>query len=147
MNGDSDNPVLEVKRVFTASPSAVFDAWMNRAAFAAWIGPEGMTCDVALLEPFVGGQFQLQMKISDDNSFPVVGTYRAIEKPTRIVFSWGRADDLSSQTIITVMLNALGEHTELTLQHAGLRSVESRNAHGRGWNDTFNKLARYLAKN
>lgn len=146
MNDRNDNPVLKIKRVFAASPNKVFDAWMNREEWQAWIGPEGMACEVPLLEPFVGGNFQIKMKISDDNIIPVVGVFREIEKPSRIAFSWGRAGDPLSQSIITVILNAIDGHTALTLQHEGLSSVESRNDHERGWNGTFNKLARYLAE-
>ncbi len=146
MNNGNDNPILEIKRVFAANSTDVFDAWMNRAAFEAWIGPEGIVCPVSLLEPFVGGTFQIQMKISEDNSFPVVGVFREIETSTRIVFSWGRAGDASNPSIITVLFKAIDGHTELTLQHAGLLTAESRNAHGLGWNGTFNKLGHYLER-
>lgn len=147
MSTDNDNPILEIKRLFAASPTDVFAAWISREAFQAWIGPEGIACPVSFLEPFVGGTFQIQMKISEDNSFPVVGVFREIEAPTRIVFSWGRAGDTSSPSIITVLLKAIDGHTELTLQHAGLLTAESRDAHAIGWTGTLNKLARHLAKN
>lgn len=145
MNEHKAGPVLEIKRIFVASPSKVFDAWLNREEWQAWIGPEGMNCAVPLLEPFVGGNFQIKMKISEDNIIPVAGVFLEIEKPNRIVFSWGRAGDPLSQSVITVTLNAIDGHTALTLQHVGLTSVESRNDHERGWNGTFNKLAHYLA--
>lgn len=145
MNDTAANPILEVTRIFAASPSKVFDAWMNREQWQAWIGPEGMMCEVPLMEPFEGGNFQIKMKISEDNIIPVVGVFREIEKSHRIVFTWGRAGDALSQSVITVMLNAINERTELTLQHTGLSSIESRNDHERGWNGTFNKLERHLA--
>lgn len=139
-----DHPVLEVKRTFAASPSVVFEAWMNREQWQAWIGPEGMFCEVPLLEPIVGGNFQIKMKISAENIIPVIGVYREIEKPTRIAFTWGRADSTAPHSLITVTLKNAEGKTALTLSHEGLGSPESRDSHGRGWNDTFNKLERYL---
>jgi hypothetical protein len=32
----------------------------------------------------------------------------------------------------------------MTLRHEGLPDEESRNAHGKGWNGTLNKLVLYL---
>lgn len=138
------NPVLEVVRIFEVAPEAVFDAWLQRDAWQAWIGPEGLLCEVPLQQAFVGGHFQIRMKISEENIIPVIGTYREIEKPARIVFTWGRDGDTKPQSVITVVLKDLGGRTQLTLSHAGLDSAESRDAHGQGWNATFNKLARYL---
>ena len=137
--------VLEVKRIFAATPTDIFEAWMSREKWQAWIGPEGMFCEVPLLHPVVGGNFQIKMKITEDNIIPVIGTYREIEKPARIVFTWGRAnDDISRHSLITVTLDSSAGKTALTLRHEGLDTQESRDAHGRGWNDTFNKLERFL---
>lgn len=144
MTTHSSDPVLEVKRIFQAGADKIFNAWMNREEWQEWIGPEGMYCEVPLQQPVVGGNFQIQMKISRDNVFPVVGTYREIQKPTRIAFTWGRAGDTAPQSLITVTLQEHAGKTTLILQHEGLSSLESRNAHERGWNDTFNKLERYL---
>ena len=46
MNTMTDAPVLEVKRLLDATPEQVFDAWMKRERWQAWIGPEGTQSDV-----------------------------------------------------------------------------------------------------
>ena len=38
-----DETTLELRREFDASPAAVFDAWITREQWAAWIGPEGIS--------------------------------------------------------------------------------------------------------
>ncbi len=146
MSGTKTDRTLEVKRTFDIDPDTLFDAWMMREKWQAWIGPEGMFCEIPLLQPAVGGNFQIKMKIADDHVIPVAGIYREIEKPARIVFTWGRADDdISRHSLITVTLKNSDEKTVLTLWHDGLVTPESRDAHGRGWNETFDKLERYLA--
>jgi uncharacterized protein YndB with AHSA1/START domain len=42
---------LTISRLFDASPEEVFDAWIEREQWQAWLGPEGVTCKVPLLEP------------------------------------------------------------------------------------------------
>ena len=43
------NPVLEIKRLFDAPPERIFDAWLVREEWQAWIGPEGTQCEVPVL--------------------------------------------------------------------------------------------------
>ena len=146
MNTTTINPVLEIKRTLDAPPQAVFDAWMNREEFQAWIGPEGVTCDVPVLEPRVGGQYRIDMKMKDGSTIPVGGTFKAIEEPDRIVFTWGRAGDASWTSLITLTLRAVGDKTELTLRHEGLLTEKDREDHGKGWNSALNKLERYVGR-
>jgi len=141
----NDIALLEITRVFDASPDRVFDAWMVREQWQSWIGPEGVNCEVPLLEPHVGGRYRITMHLSDGRIIPVAGTFKEIDRPTRIVFTWkwegGEEDD---DTLVSLTLRDLKGKTELTLRHQGLRTVENRDNHGKGWNGTLNKLASYL---
>jgi uncharacterized protein YndB with AHSA1/START domain len=142
----SDITVLEITRVFDAPPSAVFDAWTVREQWQSWIGPEGIDCEVPLLEPRVGGRYKVIMRLTDGRVVPVVGTFKTVDRPTRLAFTWqweGEGDQ--ANTLVTLTLRDLGGKTELTLRHEGLRTVENRDGHGKGWNSAMNKLAAFLA--
>lgn len=52
-------------RVIEASAGAVYDAWMDAEALAAWLPPEGMTAAVHLLEPVPGGRFRVELTYRD----------------------------------------------------------------------------------
>ncbi len=39
MSTTTVNPVLQVRRVFEATPEELFDAWFSREQWQAWIGP------------------------------------------------------------------------------------------------------------
>jgi uncharacterized protein YndB with AHSA1/START domain len=144
MSTTTINPVLEIKRVFDATPERVFDAWLIREEWQAWIGPEGVQCDVPLLEPRVGGRYSVIMHMSDGKQIRVAGEFKAIERPSRFVFTWGWEGDPTRTTLVTVTLKAAGGKTEMMLRHEGLSSAEDRESHGKGWNSTLNKLAAYL---
>ncbi len=66
---------------------------LNREEWQAWIEPEGVTCEVPLREPRVGGRYRLTMNLPDGKMLPVAGVYRAIDEPRRLVFTWGREGD------------------------------------------------------
>jgi uncharacterized protein YndB with AHSA1/START domain len=141
----ADITVLEITRVFDAPPELVFDAWMVREQWQSWIGPEGIDCEVPLLEPRVGGRYQVIMRLTDGRVVPVVGAFREIDRPKRIVFTW-KSENNEGDTLITLTLRDLAGKTELTLRHEGLRTVENRDSHGKGWNSALNKLVAYLAR-
>jgi uncharacterized protein YndB with AHSA1/START domain len=141
-----DQTTLVLKRHFAATPEAVFDAWMVQQAFAAWIGPEGVRCEVPQFEARVGGAYRIDMKMSDGRMAPVAGVFREIERPRRIAFTWGWEGDAGRVSLVTLdIAAAAGGGVDFTLTQEGLGSVEARDDHGRGWSSVFNKLERFLA--
>ncbi len=140
----ADDTTLELRREFDASPTAVFDAWMTREEWAAWIGPEGIRCDVPMLEARVGGRYEITMRLGNGQVIPVSGVFKTIDRPNRLVFSWGWNADPARQSLITLTFKARGAGTELLLRQEGLGSIANRDDHGKGWNGTLNKLQRYL---
>ncbi|HWA29572.1 MAG TPA: SRPBCC domain-containing protein [Rhizomicrobium sp.] len=141
-----DESLLVMTRIFDAPPERVFDAWMEHGQFESWIGPEGVKCEVPVMEPKVGGRYRVDMKMSDGTPIPVSGVYQTIERPKRIVFTWGWDGDPDRTSTITLTFQALGDKTKLTLRQEGLKTVENRDGHNKGWTGAFNKLAGYLAK-
>ena len=136
-----------ITRIVNASPALVFDAWINREEWEAWIGPKGRQCDIPLQEPRVGGKLRVTMRLADGSVVPVAGEYKEIEAPRSLIFSWGReGGDPSRHTLITLSLRAQENKTALTFRQEGLGSIASRDAHVVGWNETLDKLDRYLAR-
>ena len=138
------SPVLTVTRLFDAPADRVFDAWLVKEQWGAWIGPEGGYCDIEQFEPRVGGRYRLAMHIPRRDVIPVEGVFKIIDRPHRFAFTWGWALSGNPDTLVTVSLKSVGAKTELTLVHEGLPTPADREGHGKGWNSTLNKLALYL---
>jgi uncharacterized protein YndB with AHSA1/START domain len=143
MMTDTKAPVLEITRIFDATPDRVFDAWLDRDEWASWIGPEGVHCDLPLFEPRVGGRYRLTMHLLDGKTLPVTGVFTSIEVNRSFCFSWAMEGD-ARDTLVTVTLRDLDGRTELTLRHEGLPTAADRDGHGEGWNSALNKLAAHL---
>jgi uncharacterized protein YndB with AHSA1/START domain len=144
-NLTAEDTTLEITRVFDAPAARVFDAWLDREEFQAWIGPEGMSCEVPLHEPRVGGRYRIIMRLSDGRVIPVAGVFKMVDPPRRLVFTWGWEGDASRESLVTITLREKGGKTELTLRQEGLGSVANRDDHARGWGSALNKLVGYLA--
>jgi uncharacterized protein YndB with AHSA1/START domain len=149
MNTTTLNPVLEIRRVFDASPEALFDAWFTREQWQAWIGPENCQCEVPVLEPKVGGRYSIKMILSDGRVIPVDGVFKIVDRPSStkagtLAFTWSWALNKGADTLVRLSFRAVDGGTELTLTHEGLPTPADREDHSRGWNSTLNKLARYV---
>ena len=139
----TDAPLLKITRVFNAPIARVFDAWMQREQWQAWIGPEGIACLVPEMDARVGGRYRVVMTMTSGQTVTVVGSFTIIERPVRFAFTW-RMDGGAHDSLVTVSLRDLGGRTELTLQHAGLISGENVESHDRGWNSALGKLEKFL---
>ena len=135
---------LVLTRIIDAPPARVFDAWLKREEWQAWIGPEGVRCEVPLLEPRVSGRYRVTMHLTGGQTIPVAGVFQIIDRPHRLAMTWGMEGDPSRQSLLTITFKKLGQSTELTLRQEGLGSASNRDDHGKGWNSALNKLVAYL---
>jgi uncharacterized protein YndB with AHSA1/START domain len=139
-----DVGTLVLTRILDAPPARVFDAWLNREEWQAWIGPEGVRCEVPLLEPRVGGRYRVTMHLAGGQTIPVAGVFKIIDRPHTLAMTWGMEGDPSRQSLLTITFKKLQQSTELTLRQEGLGSASNRDDHGKGWNSALNKLVVYL---
>jgi uncharacterized protein YndB with AHSA1/START domain len=142
----AEDDKLVITRIFERPPARVFDAWLTREDWQSWIGPEGVDCDVSLLEPHVGGRYRLEMRMTGGARIAVAGIFKVIDRPRTLSFTWGAEGDPSRQSLVTLTFTELEGKTELTLRQEGLATASNRDEHQRGWNSTLNKLSLYLKR-
>lgn len=91
---------LEVRRVIRADREAVLDAWVDEDVIREWWPPQGMENGSIATDPRVGGAFELGLQ-PKDGSFAATGTYRAVDRPARLEFTW-RWSNAPLETLVTV---------------------------------------------
>ena len=114
-----------------AEPERVFDYFTRPEAIVRWMG------DYARLDARAGGEFTL-----DINGVPVRGRYIEVERPRRIVFSWGHAgsDRLPPGTsTVEVTFTADESGTIVEVVHRGLPDAEAAH-HAIGWTHFLARL-------
>ncbi|MEI9884960.1 MAG: SRPBCC domain-containing protein [Rhizomicrobium sp.] len=131
--------MLEIVRRFDATPETVFDAWLEKEQWQAWLGPQGVRCEITQFEPRVGGPYRLIMNLPDGRQLAVHGEFKSLDRPRRFSLTWGSEGD----TLVSVSLRAVGGGTELTLRHEGLARGDHESFAG-GWNGALDKLARHV---
>jgi uncharacterized protein YndB with AHSA1/START domain len=143
MNTAVATPIkLELSRHFDAPPEQVFDAWLGKS-WGEFVGPPGIRGEVTLLEPRVGGRYEIVMHRPDGGTITVGGVYREIARPSRIVLTWKWSHE-EPDTLITLTFKAMDGGTDLTLLHEGFAAAERRDSHNNGWTGTMDKLATWL---
>jgi glutathione S-transferase len=134
--------MLQITRVFDASPERVFDAWLSRH-WADWIGPHGIRGEITELNPSVGGRYRVVMHQEGRAPYPVQGVYRVIERPHKLVFTWIWEDDWI-ETLVTLTFHAEGNGTTMTLRHEGFATPERCQQHQQGWTNSLENLSNSL---
>ena len=144
---------LEVRRMFAAPREKVFEAWTQREKVEKWMcrfprhETRFTTSDARL-----GSTNVMEVKNPQGETFKQSITYRDIEPPKKLVFTWdwqkfsasGKKVDEALDTLVTVEFQPRGTFTEVFLTHEGFTNAEAREAHNRGWNGCFDMLEKAL---
>jgi len=146
MTNDPNDPTdasVTVRRTIAASADALFDAWIDARALAAWMRPGDTTRSVATVDARVGGAYEIVMHTPGG---PVAhrGVYTAIERPHRLAFTWNSPYAGEHDSRVTVEFRAAGKSTEVVLTHERLPRVHAA-AHEGGWTDALRHLGTYRA--
>jgi uncharacterized protein YndB with AHSA1/START domain len=139
-----DEAVAEVRRHLAASPPAVFAAFADAALVRRWLTPShDVGLDVVQFDFRVGGRYRFAYRVPGRAPMVVSGEYRAIEPPSRIVFSWDIQppdEHAGIRSEVTVTLTPKGTGTDLLIRHAQLTAPGAVERHAAGWNGAIDHL-------
>ncbi|MGH7881209.1 MAG: SRPBCC domain-containing protein, partial [Candidatus Binataceae bacterium] len=148
MNTIADSTLsLEISRRVDAPPERVFDAWLSKE-WGEWLPPRGARCEVILMEPRVGGRYQVSMTTPDGRTFEISGVYRELIRPEKLVFTW-LGNYNSQEMLITLTFQPDGSGTHMKMRQDGFADAQLRDGYNSGWtgeNGSFDKLDTFLAK-
>jgi len=109
-------PTLEVRRTFRAPRQRVFDAWTKAEELKRWHSAGPTTVDATEVDLRVGGKWRVDMRSPEGRTYYVSGSYREIDPPNRLVYTWKWDTDLD-YSVVTVEFHDLGNATEIVLRH------------------------------
>ena len=136
----TDAFTVTVRREIAAPAEDLFDAWLDAESLGVWLKPGGIQETRAETDPREGGAFRIVMVDDDSTSLLHSGTYRVIDRPRRLVFTWSSPATHFRDSIVTVTFEALAESTVVEIHQVGLPDAESQASHHRGWSDALRGL-------
>lgn len=123
---------LVVRREIAAPAEDLFDAWLDPESLAVFMRPGDIRRTVVKVEPRVGGRFEIEMQ-GESDTYPHTGSYREIERPRRLVFTWNSRHTQQTDSLVIVEFHATRGGTEIVLTHELLPGEEAVAAHTKGW--------------
>jgi uncharacterized protein YndB with AHSA1/START domain len=140
-----ENPgTVRITRHFDFPMERVFDAWLDpeKARRFLFATPTGKMVRVDI-DARVGGSFVIVRRDEDDVEH--VGSYLEIDRPSRLVFTFGVPKYAKEVTRVTIELTPQGKGCELTLTHEGVLP-EWLEPSRQGWGMILETLAKRLTE-
>ena len=94
--------------------------------------------------PPVGHEYRIAITHKGGNVHTILGTYRLIDPPRKLVYTWRWEGGPIADTLVTVDFAPEGEATKVTITHEQFTNTEDRDKHNEGWNGCLNRLQRTL---
>ena len=142
-----DALTLEVTRVCPASRDRVFECFANAASLAQWLGPVGFSIPSTDFAPRVGARYRIDMQPPAGDAFHLVGSFHEVDAPSALAFSfeWRPPDPDDVETVAHLTFEVIDDSTGVHLRQEPFRTEARRALHRDGWNESFDKLADFLA--
>jgi uncharacterized protein YndB with AHSA1/START domain len=135
---------LVISRTYPASVERVFKAWTDANQLGQWFAPTDDYTTRANVDLRVGHEYRIAITHKSGNVHTILGTYRLIEPPRKLVYTWRWEGGPTTDTLVTVDFNADGDATKVTITHEQFTNTEDRDKHNEGWNGCLNRLQRTL---
>jgi uncharacterized protein YndB with AHSA1/START domain len=134
--------VIVITRRFDFPIERVFDAWLDPATASKFLftTPTGKMVRVEI-DARVGGSFNIMRRDGDDVEH--VGTYLEIDRPRRLVFTFGVPKYSAQMTRVSIDLKPLPTGCELTLTHEGVLP-EWLDSTRVGWGRILDEMSAHL---
>jgi uncharacterized protein YndB with AHSA1/START domain len=140
---------IEITRVYNAPRELVWRAWTEPEELVRWWGPPGWSTplDTVTMEVRPGGEFRLTSVSDDGTKMPVVGVYREVVEPERLVLdepaehAWHEG----SESVVT-FTDLGGGRTEVVIRATIRTTDEMRRNAERGMRATFDRLGEHLGR-
>ncbi len=135
---------LVVSRIYLASQDRVFKAWTDANQLGQWFAPNDDCTTKADVDLRVGHEYRIAITHKGGDVNTIVGTYRVIDPPRKLVYTWRFEGSPMGDTLVTVDFSPEGDATKVTVTHEQFTTTEDRDRHAEGWNSGLSRLERKL---
>jgi uncharacterized protein YndB with AHSA1/START domain len=144
----TDRTLAEIRRRFAAAPEKVFGAFADAHLVSRWMSPSPeIRLSVLKFEFRVGGAYRFAYHVPGGPTVIVGGSYRAIERPRKVVFSWiiePPDEHAGIESEVTATITRVDGETELVIQHEKFGRMDAVERHAQGWRGALDLLTALL---
>jgi uncharacterized protein YndB with AHSA1/START domain len=148
IQGTTRRPLeLHLEKELAVPPECVFAAFTDGEQLRRWWGPSGFDVPRLEFEAVEGASYRIAMQPPDGAVFHLAGTFRVVDAPRRLVFTfaWEEPDPDDQETIVTVTLEPQGSGTRLVVDQGSFKTEPRRQLHCDGWTQTLERLEGFLS--
>jgi len=134
---------VKLHRVLKAPPGRIYKAFVDGAAMAKWLPPNGYTAKVYHLDAKVGGTFRMSFtNFESDGEMFFHGEYLELKPGEKLRYT-DRFEDpnLAGTITVTVLLTAVSCGTEIDITQEGIPDIIPLEMCYLGWQDSLRQLA------
>jgi uncharacterized protein YndB with AHSA1/START domain len=137
---------LEMNRTLPVRPPVAFAAFTDPEQLRQWWGPKGFRVPAIDFRARVGADYRIEMQPPEGDAFHLVGTFREVDPPDRLVFTfvWEPASPDDAETVVELTFRDSGAATEVDHRQGPFKTEERRDLHRDAWTDTFDRLEQFL---
>jgi uncharacterized protein YndB with AHSA1/START domain len=140
---------ITITRVYDAPRDLLWRAWTEPTELVQWWGPSGWSTPIETVTMDVrpGGEFRLTSTSDEGEEMPVVGVYREVVEPERLVLEEPAEGSWHEGSVSTVTFTDVGGgRTEMVLQ-ATINTTQEMGRHAEGgMRATLDRLADHLGR-
>lgn len=134
---------IRLHRVLRCTPDRIYQAFLNAAAMAKWLPPNGYTCTVHQMDVKVGGTYKMSFAdIGTGHGHSFGGEYRELVQNERLRYTAVFDDpNLPGEMQTLVTLKAVSCGTEVNIVQEGVPAVIPAESCYLGWQQSLVLLA------
>lgn len=138
---------IHISWKFSHPPVKVWHAWTDSSIVKLWFGsdPNGKVL-AAKFDVQINGIFSVTFANSDGSEFTCHGMYQEIAPPSRLVFTWGWANQPEVDELVTLQFTPTEDGTSMLFEQSNIDPRTGLHNYDAGWRSTFQKLEKALEK-
>lgn len=146
---ESEQPTetrLHLEKIFAVPQERVFAAFIDADQLRRWWGPAGFTVTRLEFDPMDGAEYRIAMQPPEGDVFHIRGTFRIVEPPQRLVFTfiYEEPDPDDQETLVTLTFDSTDPGSRVILEQGPFKTAARLELHREGWTDTLERLERSL---